>query len=165
MRGRYPFIVSRHPDNPYWCQTHDQARLIMTRAEWDEAKAAGHLTPDHVFLRLKNIADHIFGNETSMGFNDEGFVVSLVAGAVSLEGGLRLRVWPNDHPPPHVHIEVRAHPDWRIRVNLQTVELMDELPAGLRRRQFRGFCQAIRDCHPTLAAWWEEYHGDPVVLE
>lgn len=117
-----------------------------------------------MFARLKNIADQIFENETSMGFDDDGFVISLTAGAVSLDGGLKLRVWPNDHPPPHVHIEVNSHPEWKIRVNLMTIELMDDLPAGMKAKQFRGFCDAIRECHSTLAGWWEDYRGDPVVL-
>jgi hypothetical protein len=157
--------MSKHPDNPHWCQNHDQPFVIKSRAEWDEAEEAGYITPEHVFIRLKNIADHIFENESSMGFDDDGFVISLVAGAITLEGGLKLRVWPNDHPPPHVHIEIRAHPEWTIRVNLETVALMDELPSGLSAKQFRGFLATIRESQPMLADWWETYHGDPVVLE
>lgn len=157
-------MVSKYPDNPYWCQTHDNPKVINTRPEWDQAEVDGYITLEHVFMRLKNIADHIFGNETFMGFDDEGFVISLVAGGIRLEGGLTLRVWPNDHPPPHVHIEVKAHPEWKIRVNLETIELMDELPSALKAKQFSGFLDAIRECHPKLAGWWESYHGDPVTL-
>lgn len=156
--------MSRYPDNPYWCQNHDNPIAINSREEWDEADAAGHTTTEHVFMRLKNIADHIFGNESSLAFDDEGFVISLVAGAVTLQGGLKLRVWPNDHPPPHVHIEVQAHPEWKIRINLETVELMDDLPPKLKRKQFHGFLDAVRECRPQLTTWWESYHGDPVVL-
>lgn len=156
--------MSAYPDNPYWCQNHDHPIVINSRNEWDQAAADGYITPEHVFMRLKHIADHIFENETAMGFDDEGFVISLVGGAVTLEGGLKLRVWPNDHPPPHVHIELRAHPEWDVRVNLKTVELIGELPSGLKTKKFDGFLDAIRECHPTLAGWWETYHGEPVVL-
>jgi hypothetical protein len=156
--------VSKHPGNPYWCQTHDNPIVIHSREEWDAAAAAGYVTTEHVFMRLKNIADHIFENESSMGFDDDGFVISLVGGADTLEGGLKLRVWPNDHPPPHVHVEIQAHPEWTIRINLETVELMDELPNGLKAKQFRGFLAAVHECHPKLADWWETYHGEPVVL-
>jgi hypothetical protein len=69
--------MSRYPDNPWWCQHHDAPIMIMTRSEWNKAAAAGYVTPEHVMLRLKNIADRVFDNETVVGFDEDGFVTSL----------------------------------------------------------------------------------------
>jgi len=62
----------------------------MSRTEWDEAAAAGHVTPEHVMQRLKNIADHAFDNQTVMGFDEDGFVISLIAEGLLLAGGVKL---------------------------------------------------------------------------
>lgn len=136
----------------------------MTRAEWDEASDAGHVTAEHVMQRLKNIADHIFGNETVAGFDDEGFVVSLIAEGLPLPGGVTLYVYPNDHPPPHVHITLRSHPHTKLRIRLDTGEFMDDAPRGLVRKKLKSFQASVRENHDVLAEWWETYHGDPVTL-
>ncbi|MGO1665311.1 MAG: DUF4160 domain-containing protein [Micrococcaceae bacterium] len=156
--------MSKHPDNPWWCQEHDAPLMIHTRVQWDEASEAGHVTPEHVMQRLKNIADHVFDNETSIGFDDEGFVVSLTAAGMALPGGVTLCVYPNDHPPPHVHIRVRSHPAAKLRIRLDTGEFMDNTPDGLVRKKLNGLQAAVRENHTVLAGWWQEYHGDPVVI-
>ncbi len=156
--------MSKYPGNPYWHHEHDVPMMILTRAEWDEAKANGHLTPEHVFNRLHNIAVHVLGVEGSIGFDDDGFVVSLTAGGLALDHGVTLRVFPNDHPPPHVHIELRSHPTAKLRVRLDTGEYLDAAPKGLSTEKLKGFQAAIAESHDTLAKWWEEYHGDPVVV-
>lgn len=156
--------MSRYPGNPWWHHQLDIPITIMSRSEWDEAAAAGHVTPEHVMRRLKNIADHAFDNQTVMGFDEDGFVVSLIAEGLALAGGVTLRVYPNDHPPPHVHIEVRSRPNARIRINLATGEFLDDAPRGLPRKKLKGFQAAVRENHEVLATWWESYHGEPVVL-
>lgn len=156
--------MSKYPDNPWWHQDHDAPILIMMRHEWDAAVAAGHVTPEHVMQRLKNIADHVFDNQTLMGFDDEGFVVSLVAEGLPLAGGVKLYVYSNDHPPPHVHIQLKSHPGAKLRINLETGEFMDDAPRGVDTKKLKGFQSAILENHEILAAWWQDYHGDPVVL-
>lgn len=41
---------------------------------------------------------------------------------------------------------------------------MDDPPKGLNTKKLKGFAAAIAESHPVLAAWWEEYHGEPVVV-
>lgn len=156
--------MSRYPGNPWWHQERDIPFSIPTRVEWDEAAAAGHLTPEHVMQRLKNILDHAFDNQTVMGFDEDGFVVSLIAEGLLLADGLTLYVFPNDHPPPHVHIKLRAHPNAKIRISLETGELLDDAPRGLASKKLKRFQAAVREHHDVLATWWEHYHGGPVVL-
>jgi hypothetical protein len=156
--------VSKHPDNPWWHQERDAPVMIMTRVEWENAAAAGHLTPEHVMQRLKNIADYAFDIETVAGFDEDGFVISLIAEGLPLSGGVKLYVYSNDHPPPHVHIKLSSHPDDKIRINLETGEYMDDAPRGLARKRLKGIQTAVRENHDVLASWWEKHHGDPVAL-
>lgn len=137
----------------------------MTRSEWERAAEAGHVTPEHVMLRLKNIANRAFDTQTVVGFDEDGFPVSLIAEGMALSGGVTLHVYSNDHPPPHVHIKLRARPSVTLRISLETGEFLDdELPRGLTRKKMKGFQAAVRENHQVLAGWWENYHGDPVVL-
>ncbi|WP_159081404.1 DUF4160 domain-containing protein [Nocardioides sediminis] len=158
--------MSKHPGNPYWHQERDVPIMIMSRREWDAAAEAGHLTPEHVFTRLHNIAVYAFGEdmESPIAFDEHGFVLSLTAAGISLEGGITLRVYPNDHPPPHVHIELRSHPGAKLRLRLDNGEYLDEPPKGLSTKKLNGFKAAITESHEVLTGWWEEYHGDPVTV-
>jgi hypothetical protein len=156
--------MSRYPHNPCWHQERDIPFSIPTRADWDEAAAAGHLTPEHVMQRLKNIADHAFGNESVRGCDEDGFIISLTAEGLPIPGGVTLYVYANDHPPPHVHIKLRAHPNAEIRISLETGEFLDDAPRGLASKKLRGFQAAVRENHAVLASWWESYQGKPVVL-
>lgn len=156
--------MSRYPDNPLWDHERDIPIMIMTRLEWEEAAEAGALTPEHVIQRLKNIADHVFGNETVIRFDVDGFVVSLIAEGLPLQGGVTLYVYSKDHPPPHVHVKVRAHPNARIRVSLETGEFLDTTPRGVRSKELKRFQAAVRENRHLLAIWWEAHTGDPVVI-
>lgn len=157
--------MSRYPGNPLWSHDNDVPVVIMTRRDWDEAIAAGHVTPEHVLVRLKNIADYAFDNISAIGYDSEGFVTALTAEGLPRPGGVTLYVYTHDHPPPHVHIKLRDHPDVKLRISLETGEYLDTAPRGLSTKKLRGFQRAVRECHPILAGWWENYHGgDPVVL-
>lgn len=156
--------MSKYPDNPFWCQEHDTPLVIMSRSEWDRAAAAGYVTAEHVMNRLKNIVDRAFDNQTIMGFDEDGFVISLTAEGLRLSGGVTLCVYANDHPPPHVHIKVRAHPNVDIRISLETGEYLDDPPRALASKKLRGFQRAVRENHPLLASWWQRHQGDPVIL-
>ena len=149
--------MSRHPDNPYWCDNHDQPIMIQTREDWDKALAQGYLTPEHLISRLENIATHHFGQEGAIGFDDEGFVVSLVAGSIEVECGVKIRVNPLDHDPPHAHIELRSHPGAKLRINLVTGALMDSVPKGLSARKVRDLQAAVIENGARLRGMWAEY--------
>ncbi|RVW02432.1 DUF4160 domain-containing protein [Rhodococcus spongiicola] len=136
----------------------------MTKADWEEATAAEHITPEHVLQRLKNIADHIFENEVVAGFDSDGFLVALIAEGLRLQNGVTLIVRTNDHPPPHAHIKVRAYPEADLKVDLTTGELSGNVPKGLSAKDIRGFQDLVGKHHDQLASWWQDYHGDPVVL-
>lgn len=138
--------------------------MIMTRAQWDEATAAGHVTPEHVMLRLRNIADHIFGVESGIGYDEDGFVIGLTSAGLALQGGVILRVFPNDHAPPHVHIEVSSHPHAKIRINLATGDLLDDPPRGLPTKKLKRIQALVHENRAALATSWEKYHGGPVVF-
>ncbi|MFD1848011.1 hypothetical protein [Arthrobacter flavus] len=71
--------MSKHPGNPYWCQTHDNPTGIYTRGDWDEAVAGGHITPEHVWERLYRIAIGEFGVMGPAGYDEDGFFLSLTA--------------------------------------------------------------------------------------
>ena len=68
------------------------------------------------------------------------------------EGNIRFHVWPNDHPPPHVHVLVEGE---EVRVNLLTDEFMDEPPPGKRRTILR----AYRKHRQALLDLWKRYEA------
>lgn len=74
-------------------------------------------------------------------------------------------MFPNDHPPPHVHIEFKSHPGSKLRVRLDTGEYTDDPPRGLSTKKLKGFTAVITESHQVLAGWLEEYHGEPVIVE
>ncbi|MDX1874057.1 DUF4160 domain-containing protein [Mycolicibacterium sp. 120266] len=154
--------MSRYPGNPWWDQDYDVPITIMSRSEWDEAAAAGYVTPEHVFLRLRNAANFAFGNPIGIAFDEDGFVVALTSAGFALEGGVKLSVHPNDHPPPHVHVTISSHPNAKIRIELTTGELLDDLPRGLAAKKLKGIQSAVRENHAVLAGWWRDYHGGPI---
>lgn len=133
--------------------------MIQTREEWDRALAQGHITPEHLISRLENIATHHFGREGAIGFDDEGFVVSLVAGSILVECGVKIRVNPLDHDPPHAHVELRSHPGVKFRINLVTGALMDPVPKGLSAKKVRDLQAAVHENGARLAGMWAEYQG------
>jgi len=155
--------MSKHPDNPYWCQNHDGPIVIHSREEWEKAKAAGHLTPEHALVRLSNVAFHYFGKGGSIGYDDEGFVFSMVAASIEVEGGIKLIVNTRDHPPPHVHIKLTALPQAKLRIRLDTGEHLGPLPRGITAKQFRSLRAVVVENSAQLTEWWEKYHGDPVL--
>ena len=135
--------------------------MIYTRADWDRAVSAGTLSSDDVVARMTRIAVHEFGEEGPAAYAEDGFFVSLTAEGLRVEGGVTLRVYANDHPPPHVHVQRPGAFD--IKINLQTGELMEPLPVGVSMKKLRGFRDAVLESHEILGGWWEKNHGTPVV--
>ena len=62
--------MSKHPENELWCQNHDQPISIDSLEEWEEAKAAGHLTFEHVINRLRAMLEYQFGRAGVAGFDE-----------------------------------------------------------------------------------------------
>ena len=75
-----------------------------------------------------------------------------MAAAAIREGGIRFHVWPNDHPPPHVHVFVEGE---EVRINLLTDAFMDEPPPGKRRAILR----AYRKHREALLELWKRYEA------
>ena len=86
-------------------------------------------------------------------FDEEGFLLSLVADGLKLEGGVTLQVYSNDHPPPHVHVLVRSQPRLKLRIRLDNGEPMDD-PGSVRAKELRRFSELVVEHNKLLTAWW-----------
>lgn len=126
--------------------------MIMSQEEWHDATAAGFLTEEHVVGRITNILNVILGNGSELGFDGDGFLVSLVADGLQLQGGITLQVYSNDHPPPHVHVLLRAHPEIKLRLRLDNGEPLDAAP--VRTKDLRRFQAAVVQHSDVLTRWW-----------
>lgn len=161
--------MTSHPDNPHWCQEHDEPLMILSQADWDEASAAGHLTAEHVILRLQNIVVHALGQDLgSIAFDENGFVSALTSAGVRLESGVTLRVCTRDHKPPHVHIELSQYPDAKLRIRLEDGEYIEKnhrVPGGVSSKDLKRFQSLVYDHRELLSETWKDYHGDAVVFD
>lgn len=134
---------------------------LLTRSEWEQALAGGELTVDDVLERLRRIAVHQFGKEGAAGYDDEGFLISLTAEGIRMDSGETIRIHANDHPPPHVHIQRPGKRD--IKIDLETGDVIGELPRDVKAKQLRGFRATILENCDQLGAWWLKNHGTIVV--
>lgn len=135
---------------------------------WEQAESEGRLEPDDVFGRLVFMALSEFGEnqgEWPMAFDEDGFISVLTADGKKFDGGISVHVWPNDHPPAHVHILKKSEPDTEsIKINLKTAELEGDLPPWANSKQLRKMQQLVREYHELFAGWWEKNHGEVVTL-
>lgn len=146
--------MSRYPGNPWWHQATDTPFEITSRFDWDTAAAAGHLTAEHVLLRLENILEYDLAEGKNFGLSDDGFLNALVADGWRLERGVTVRMYPNDHPPPHVHLRFRSHPRLDLRVSIETGELLDDdAPDGWAKR-IRSASSQVLDQRSILIERW-----------
>jgi hypothetical protein len=112
--------------------------------------------------RLRAMLEYQFGHGAQLGFDENGFLVSLVADGWQLEGSISVHLYPNDHPPPHVHVRFRGEPRWRLRLAIATGvagEPLDEfIPTGWSKkaRKARKFVVESQD---LLIGRWVEMHG------
>lgn len=145
--------MSKHPANPYWCQQHDQPIVILTRSDWDGAAQQGFLTTEHILDRLAGILGHALGD----GFDEEGFLTALVADGHRLTHGVTVRLCTRDHPPPHIHVEVRGQPRLHLRLDLHTGDLLagQNAPPGLGT-QLRVAREYLIGHQEQLLARWDE---------
>lgn len=147
--------MAKYPDNPFWNDERDVPVLITSQHDWDEAVAGGYLTAEHVQLRLELMLEFEFGNGADLGFNEEGFLNALTSAGTRFEGGLKISIYPEDHDPPHAHIEFRSDPKHEFRLDLDTGELLrgDTIPPGGAKKLKRA--KAVLAEHgPTFKAQW-----------
>jgi hypothetical protein len=147
--------MSKYPGNPWWHHENDVPIAILDEFAWNEAAAGGHLTAEHILQRLENILEFEFGRGAEMGLAADGFYNALVADGWRLEGGVTVRLHPNDHPPPHVHLEFRSDPRLDLRLSIETGELLDVAPAGWAKR-IKAAAAQVLDLQSTLMERWSE---------
>jgi Domain of unknown function (DUF4160) len=73
---------------------------------------------------------------------------------VLLIDGLRVVIYPNDHPPAHVHV---IGPGWVVVVNLIGLHLREVI--GCDERQARRVLRLVGERRDTLLEAWKRIHG------
>ncbi len=68
--------------------------------------------------------------------------------------GLRVVIYPNDHPPAHVHV---IGPGWVVVVELLRAEVREAI--GCDEREARGALRMIVEHRDQLLAAWRRLHG------
>lgn len=69
-------------------------------------------------------------------------------------GGLRIVVYPNDHPPAHVHV---LGPGWVVVVNLLGLEVREAI--GCDERRAKRVLRLITARQEALLDAWRQFHG------
>ena len=154
--------MARHEDNPYWHEELGIPMSIDAKEDWESARAEGHLTPEHLILRLEAILDVEFGDGADLGYDEDGFRVSLVAAGQSYEGGVKIEVYPNDHGEPHAHLTLKAYEGFKFRVCLETGKLdpIDQpVPPGSSNRLKKSLLKIQPDL-VALRGTWDTYQRD-----
>lgn len=67
--------------------------------------------------------------------------------------GLRVMIYPNDHPPAHVHV---IGPGWVVMVNLLGPEVREAI--GCTEPEARRVLRLIADHQRALMEAWKRYH-------
>jgi len=68
--------------------------------------------------------------------------------------GLRVVIYPNDHPPAHVHV---IGPGWVVVVDLLGPEVREVM--GCSERETRRVLRLVADHKMALLEAWRRYHG------
>lgn len=80
---------------------------------------------------------------------------------VANEDGYQLHVWPNDHPPPHVHVR-RAGAEMRIEIGT----LVGEAPKwmshskGILEADVRFALRLVHKHQSACLTMWRRFHGN-----
>jgi hypothetical protein len=69
-------------------------------------------------------------------------------------GGLRVVIYPNDHPPAHVHV---LEPGWLVVINLIGPKVREVVNCS--EREARRVLQLIEDHQAELMDAWRRFHG------
>ncbi|WP_454853916.1 DUF4160 domain-containing protein [Promicromonospora soli] len=143
-------------------------RNLDEPAGWELAEAEDRLEAEDILGRIVSMALYEFGenkDEWPLALNEEGFLTALTAEGKKFDGGISIHVWPNDHPPPHVHILKRSEPDSQyVKINLKTGESDGDLPPWASQKQLRNMQGLVVKHHHLFAGWWQKNHGDIVTL-
>lgn len=143
-------------------------RNLGEPAGWELAEAEGRLEAQDVLQRLVGMALYEFGENRdswSVAFDEEGFLTALAAEGKRFDGGISIHVWPNDHPPPHVHILKKSEPDSNyVKINLLTGESEGTLPSWANLKQLKNMQALIVKHHELFDSWWQKNHGEPVTV-
>ena len=67
--------------------------------------------------------------------------------------GLRVVIYPNDHPPAHVHV---IGPDWEVVINLIGLEVREVIDGS--DRDARRALRLVSDNRVTLLNAWRRIH-------
>jgi Domain of unknown function (DUF4160) len=68
--------------------------------------------------------------------------------------GLRVVIYPNDHPPAHVHV---IGPDWEVVINLIGLSVREIIDGG--DREARRALQMVSENRAVLLDAWRAIHG------
>ncbi len=68
--------------------------------------------------------------------------------------GLRIVIYPNDHPPAHVHV---LGPGWVVMVNLLGPELREAI--GCEQHTARQVLRLVAEHQEALMNAWRRFHG------
>jgi hypothetical protein len=71
------------------------------------------------------------------------------------EGGYRIVIFPNDHPPAHVHI---IKDDLDAKVQLDPIEFIEE--PDFNPRQMKRILKLVREHQQELLDKWDEIHPE-----
>ena len=69
-------------------------------------------------------------------------------------GGLRVVIYPNDHPPAHVHV---LGPGWLVVINLSGPKVRETINCS--EREARSALRLIADHQAELMDAWRRIHG------
>lgn len=144
------------------------ARNLGQASGWELAEAEGRIEAEDVLGRIASMALFEFGenkDDWPIAFDEEGFLTALTAAGKSFDGGISIHVWPNDHPPPHVHILKKSEPDNQyVKISLESGEPVGDLPRWASHKQLRRIKALVVGHHQLFAGWWKENHGGTVTL-
>ncbi|HEY5300287.1 MAG TPA: DUF4160 domain-containing protein [Acetobacteraceae bacterium] len=68
--------------------------------------------------------------------------------------GWRIAIYPNEHPPAHVHV---LGPGWVVVINLLGLEVREAI--GCEEREARRVLRLIAGHQETLMEAWRRFHG------
>ena len=73
---------------------------------------------------------------------------------VFIEEGYRFKIYPNDHPPAHAHVQ-KAEKEARVRI-YGTIEVMSN--EGFNNRELLKIRELVAKHRAALLAVWDTYH-------
>ncbi len=72
---------------------------------------------------------------------------------VFTEDGYRFKIYPNDHPPAHVHVRKAENV---ARVSLESIEVLSS--EGFNSRELSRIMEIVGDHQAELLEMWDTFH-------